>query len=117
MRANATVVCLHAVGHQRLHALDDEAPPHLALELAPVALALQERFEPLAVEAAAVLELGQADDGIEHLRVGHVDAEAGGLVVEERLLDQLVERMPAQVERAGELGGPLTAQHLLVPTL
>src|SRR5262245_1335865 len=111
------VAHLDAVGHQRLDALEKQALPHLGLELALVALAAEKGLQPVAVEAAAVLELRETHDGGVHVGVADADAEPRRLVAEERLVDELVERATADVERARELRGPLTLQHLLVSTL
>src|SRR5205807_1703964 len=77
--------------------------PNRVLELAGHALAAQVGLQAAAVEAAVLLQLGQAGDRIDQVGVGHVDAEACGLVAQERLLDQLVERLTGQVEAAQEV--------------
>jgi hypothetical protein len=94
---------LHAVAHQRLEALEEDATAELVLELAAVALVAQEDLESLAVEAAIVLELGHAGDRLDQLRVAHRDAEAFGLVLDEGLLDQLVEGTAARGPGTGPI--------------
>src|SRR5581483_8401084 len=64
----------------------------------------QHRFDALAAEASVVLELGHPRDRLDHLRVGDADAEAVGLVAHERVVDQLVERLRAEIERLQQLG-------------
>src|SRR6185369_11015504 len=85
---------LDAVGGKRFETLEEELAVHVALELAAVALLLEEGLEPGAVEGAVLLQLGHLRDGEQDLVLARRDAETGGLVLEQRGGDQLVERLP-----------------------
>ena len=89
---------LHPVGHERLQPLEEEAAAKLLLELAAIALGLEEAFEEVAVEAAVALELGHVRDGAHQLAVGDREPEPRGFVLEQRLVEELIEGLAAEVQ-------------------
>ena len=111
------VAHLCAVDDEVPQPLEEDVPPHLRLELTPVALRLEDVLEALAAEVTVLLQLGHAGDRVDHFDLAHRHAEAIRFVAEERVVDQLVERAPPDVERAGQVGRELALQDLLVPSL
>ena len=85
----------HAVDDEAAHAAIHQILPHLALELAAVTVDLQDALEQLAVEAAVLLQLRHVGDGGHHLVVADVEPEALRFVPQQRVVDQLVERLSA----------------------
>jgi hypothetical protein len=108
------VAHLHAVGDEPADALVHQVLADLLLELAPVALRLEHAGEEVSVEAAVLLQLGHGRDGADDLVLGDADVEPRGLVTEQRVVDQPVERLAAEVDRGGEGG---TAHEVLEPAL
>jgi hypothetical protein len=88
----------HAVDDEPAHAAIHQILPHLTLELAAVTVDLQDALEQLAVEAAVLLQLRHVGDGGHHLVVADVEPEALRFVPQQRVVDQLVERLSAEVE-------------------
>src|SRR6185369_10113821 len=101
----------------RLDTLVEKLAPHVALELAAVALLLEERLQPGAVEDPVLLQLGELRDGEEDLVLARRDAEAVGFVLDQRAVDELVERLPGKVERLGEIGRQAALCELVVTAL
>ena len=93
-------------GGNDLDAVDDEVPKaslqdvltNLPFELPPVTLELQHPLEQFTVEAAVALQLGHGANGAQQLRLGDAEAEAGGFVLDESVVDQRVERLAAEVD-------------------
>ncbi len=104
----------HAVDDEPAHATIHQVLPHLTLELAAVTVDLQDALEQLAVEAAVLLQLRHVGDGGHHLVVADVEPEALRFVPQQRVVDQLVERLSAEVETGRQRGA---TEHLLEATL
>ena len=111
------VAHLHAVGDERLQALRRRMPAaHLVLELAAVALIVAGRARassrskrPFSCSSGMVVMV------VDQLVVGDLEPEALGLVPQQGVVDQLVERLAAEV--AGRRAAAAPAEHLLVAAL
>ena len=105
---------LDAVGHQTVQPLLAEIAPERLLELAAVALRIEDAAQQLAVEAAVLLQLGHPGEGRHELLVGDVEPQVVDLVLDEGRVDQIVECLAAQVRHARQ---GHAFQELLVPAL
>ena len=94
----------HAVGDEPLQALVHQVLAHLRLELAAVPLHLEDPLEEIAVEPAVLLELGHGRDGGHDVLVAHLQTQAFGLVAQQGVVDELIERLAAQLETLGQGG-------------
>src|SRR5262249_40331424 len=93
------VAHLHAVDDERSHPAVDQILPDLRLELAPIALRREHALEQVAIEGAVALQLGHGGDGVEAVLLAEVEPEPVGLVAQQGVVDQLIERLPAQHAR------------------
>ena len=101
------------VGERRLQPLEHQRPPHALLELgrAQRRLLHPQHLEigGLADERAVLLEGGERNDGLPHLRVADGHAEARGFLQRRVLVDHLLQQLPVDAHGTQEVCGDLTA--------
>ncbi len=100
------------------HGLNDLAAQHVAaprlLEArdAHAVAVLDQALVVVVAEFSLLLELGTLDDRLGHLRVGDHDAQLLGLLRDELLIDEALERLFLEVVLPGVVGRVLAAPHL-----